>query len=482
MVEGMPDLGDMEPDAFRAAGHATVDWVADYLAGGHRYPVLAQVAPGDIRAALDPRAPERGAPMSDILADFERVLVPGLTHWNQPGFMAYFASSGSGPGVIGELLTAALNQQAMLWRTSPSATELEEVVLGWLRQLVGLPPEFEAVIYDGGSSSNLHGLAAARAAAIPDVRGNGMRGRRLRVYASEQAHSSVDKAVIMLGLGLDALRRIPVDHAFRLRPDALRAAMHQDLADGVLPMAVVATVGTTSTASIDPVPAIADLCAETGAWLHVDAAYAGPAAMLPEQRWIFDGVNRAESLFMNPHKWMFTPLDLSAFYCRRMDVLRGALALTPDYLGTCDPGTVKNLMDTGIALGRRFRALKLWMVLRHFGAAGIRSRVAEHIRLARTFASWVEADPDFELLAPPSLSVVCFRAAPRALDGAGGALDALNAALLDGVNRSGETYLSHTLLNGKMALRLSVGGIRTTEAHVARAWEILQQSVPTALD
>jgi aromatic-L-amino-acid decarboxylase len=281
----------------------------------------------------------------------------------------------------------------------------------------------------------------------------------------------------MLGLGLDALRKIPVDDAFRLRPDALRDAIHQDLASGISPMAVVATVGTTSTASIDPVPAIADLCAEESIWLHVDAAYAGTAAMLPEQRWILAGAGRADSLFLNPHKWMFTPLDSSAFYCRRLDVLRAGLALTPDYLETRDAGTVKNLMDTGIALGRRFRALKLWMVLRYFGAAGMRARVAEHIRVAQTFAQWVEAHPDFELLAPPSLSVVCFRAVPRGFGRDAARLEALNGEILDRVNDAGEVYLSHTRLGGKLALRLMVGHIRTTEAHVARAWEILQQSL-----
>uniref|UniRef100_A0A832I009 Amino acid decarboxylase n=1 Tax=Eiseniibacteriota bacterium TaxID=2212470 RepID=A0A832I009_UNCEI len=468
-------LGDMDAGDFRASAHALADWIADYFESGSRYPVLAHVSPGTIRAALDRQAPERGAPMSEILSDFERVLLPGVTHWNQPGFMAYFPSTGSGPGVLGEFLAAALNQQAMLWRTSPAATELEEVVLDWVAQLIGLPPGFEGVIHDGGSSSNLHALAAARAAVLPDVRQRGVANRNLRVYASEQAHSSVAKAVILLGLGLDALEEIPVDRSFRMRADALRAAIARDVARGVRPMAVVATAGTTSTGSLDPLPAIAGICRETGVWLHVDAAYAGAAAILPDHRWILEGADRADSLVLNPHKWLFTPLDLSAFYCRRMDVLRAGLALTADYLVTREPAAVRNLMDTGISLGRRFRALKLWMVLRHFGAEGLRARISGQIRLARRFASWVAADPGFEIVAPPSLGVVCLRVAPPGVED-DQALDALNAAVLDRVNRSGEVFLSQTRLGGRLAIRLVVGQLRTGEAHVARAWALLRDA------
>src|SRR5262245_63694888 len=400
-------LGDMDPLAFREAGHALVDWIAQYLHEGDRYPVLARVAPGDIRSRLPTTAPEDGDSMEEIFSDIERVLAPGLTHWNHPGFMAYFPSTGSGPGALAEFLTAALNQQAMLWRTSPSATELEEVVLGWVRGLLKLPSTFEGVITDGGSMSNLLALLAAREDAAPDIKAYGIAGRKetpiFTIYCTEHAHSSVDKAAIVLGLGQEAIRRIPVDDGFRMRAPALQEAIRADRIAGFRPLAVVALVGATSVSSIDPTPAIADICEREGIWLHVDAAYAGPAAMIPEYEWVFDGVARADSVIVNPHKWLFTPLDLSALYCRRMNVLRSALALTPDYLANKQSGAVTNLMDLGIQLGRRFRALKLWMVLRYFGAGGIRARISEHIRIAQQFAQWVSRDPDFELLAPAPL-------------------------------------------------------------------------------
>jgi aromatic-L-amino-acid/L-tryptophan decarboxylase len=474
-------LGDMDPLAFREAGHALVDWIAQYLQESDRYPALSRVAPGDVRSQLPATAPEEGESMEVIFSDFERILAPGLTHWNHPGFMAYFPSTGSGPGALAEFLTAALNQQAMLWRTSPSATELEEIVLGWVRGLLKLPSTFEGVITDGGSMSNLLALLAAREDAAPDVRAHGMAGRGeippFTIYCTEHAHSSVDKAAIVLGLGQGAIRRIPVDEGFRMRASALQEAIRADRRAGFRPLAVVAVVGATSVSSIDPAPAIADICEREGIWLHVDAAYAGPAAMIPEYEWIFDGVARADSVIVNPHKWLFTPLDLSALYCRRMAVLRRALALTPDYLENKQSGAVTNLMDMGIQLARRFRALKLWMVLRYFGAGGIRARISEHIRLAQQFAQWVSQDPDFELLAPAPLSLVCFRAAPRSLKDDDGGLDRLNEALLDWVNASGEIFLSHTRLNGRYALRLVVGHIRTSEAHVARAWRLLRETV-----
>ena len=467
----------MDPADFRRHGHALVEWIADYLAGAERYPVLPRVAPGDLRRALPAAAPEQGEPFDAIFADFERLIVPALTHWNHPGFFAYFAITASAPGVLAEFLAAALNQQAMLWRTSPAATELEEVALGWLRDLMGLPPSFEGVIYDTASIATLHALAAARQAALPDVRAQGL-GRSdasaMRVYCSEQAHSSVDKAVILLGLGHRALRRIPVDDRFRMRADALRDALAHDRVAGGMPMAVVATIGTTSTTSVDPVGEIAAICAREQVWLHVDAAYAGPAAIIPDYRPLFTGWEQADSVVVNPHKWLFTPFDLSAFYCRRMDVLREALAIVPEYLETAEGQRgVRNLMDTGVQLGRRFRALKLWAVLRHFGAAGIRARLAEHIRLAELFSRWVDVHPDFERVAPVPFSVVCSRARPRGGAETPAELDALNRRVLDAVNATGEVFLSHTQLNGAVVLRLAVGHERTTETHVARAWELL---------
>jgi len=459
---------------FRENAHFLADWIARYLDDPSRYPVLARVRPGEIRDALPRDAPERGEPFERIFADFERVLLPGVTHWNHPGFFAYFAITASEPGILAEFLSAALNQQAMLWRTSPVATELEEVSLGWLRRLIGLPDAFEGVIYDTASISTLHALAAAREIGVPDVRRAGLAGRAdlagVRVYCSEHAHSSVDKAVILLGLGQQALTRIPADAEFRMQAALLAEAIRADRAAGVIPLAVVATVGSTSSTSVDPVDAIARICEHERVWLHVDAAYAGVAAMVPGCEWILKGADRADSLVVNPHKWLFTPFDLSVLYCRRMDAVRQAFALTPEYLKTSEgEAGVRNLMDTGIQLGRRFRALKLWMILRHFGAEGLRGALAEHMRLARLFASWVDASDQFELAAPVPFSVVCFCLK-------GHRTDEDHSRLLDAVNASGDVFLSHTRLDGRYVLRLAIGNLRTAELHVRRAWDLLTES------
>ena len=468
----------MDTADFRRHGHELVEWIADYFEHVERYPVLSRAKPGDIRAALPSSAPEDGESFETIMADFERVLVPGLTHWNHPGFFAYFAITASPPGVLAEFLSAALNQQAMLWRTSPASTELETVSLDWLRQLIGLPDTFEGVIYDTASISTMHALLAAREAGVSDVRRRGLAGRGdlppVRLYCSEQAHSSIDKGVIAIGLGQTSLRKIPVDAAYRLRPDALREAISEDRAAGRLPIAVVSTVGTTSTTSVDPVAEIADVCASEGLWLHVDAAYAGVAAMLPSHAHILNGVERADSFVVNPHKWLFAPVDISVLYCRRMDVLRSAFSLTPEHiLRTPEAGQVKNLMDTGIQLGRRFRSLKLWMILRSFGARAIRDTLAEHIRLAQAFAGWVDAHPDFERLAPVPLSVVCFRWNPAGRTLSDAELDAANERLIERVNQTGDVFLSHTRLREGFALRLAIGHLQTTERHVQRAWDLL---------
>ncbi len=466
----------MDPATFRREAHRVVDWLADYFERPERYPVLARVKPGEIRAQLPAHPPEQGEPFDRIFDDFEQIIVPGLTHWNHPGFFAYFAITASGPGVLAEMLAAGLNVQAMLWRTSPSATELEELALGWLRELITLPAGFEGVIYDTASISTLHALAAAREAALPGVRRQGLAWRDIglpRVYCTEHTHSSIDKAVVTLGLGLDAIRRIPVDQRFAMRPDALAAAIGSDRAEGHVPIAVVATVGTTSSTSIDPVGPIADVCAPRRVWLHVDASYAGVMAMLPAWRHILEGADRADSLVVNPHKWLFTPFDLSAFYCRRMDVLRRAFSLVAEYLKTQEAAPVRNLMDTGVQLGRRFRALKLWMVLRYFGAEGLRARLEEHVRLARLFASWVDEDPAFERVAEVPFSVVCFRWHPPGRED-DAALDAGTERLLESVNATGEIFVSHTRLDGRYVIRLAVGNLRTTEAHVARAWTLFK--------
>jgi aromatic-L-amino-acid decarboxylase len=469
---------------FREAGHRLVDWIADYLEHSERYPVLAQVAPGEIMRALPSRAPEDPEPFDTIMADFERVLVPGLTHWNSPRFLAYFAITGSPPGVLADFLSAALNQQAMLWRTSPAATELEAVTLGWVRQLIGLPADFEGVIYDTASIATMHALVAARESALADVRARGLAGRtdlpRVAVYCSDQTHSSIDKAVITIGLGHESLRKVGTDDRFRMRVDALCNAIARDRADGILPVAVVATVGTTSTTSIDPVAEIAEVCARERIWLHVDAAYGGAAAMLPSHAHVLDGASTADSVVVNPHKWLFTPFDLSAFFCRRMDVVREAFSLTPEYLRTADSGGVKNLMDTGIQLGRRFRALKLWMVLRRYGAREIRDHIARHIALAQQFASWVDVHQDFERLAPVPFSVVCFRWNPAGHSWTESELDAKNEELVERVNKRGTVFLSHTRLRGKLALRVAIGHLRTRQEHIRAAWDALLEAVQRA--
>jgi aromatic-L-amino-acid decarboxylase len=426
---------------WREDGHAAVDWVFDYLERVEELPVLAQVEPADVRRSLPPSPPERAEPFADVLRDLDDVLLPGITHWQHPRFFAYFAATASEPGILAELLAAALNPVAFLWRTSPVSTELEAVALDWLAQLLGLPNGWHGHIEDTASTSTLAALAAARETT----------GRRV-VVCSEQAHSSVDKAARLLGL---ELRKTPVDDEFRLRPEAL------DLTDAA---AVVATVGTTSTAAVDPLPAIADACEAAGAWLHVDAAYAGSAWVCSELRDSQAGVERADSVVVNPHKWLFVPMDCSTLWSRRPEALRCAFSLIPEYLRTSDEAD--SLSDYGPALGRRFRSLKLWAVLRCFGREGLQARIREHVRLAELFESWIRDADGWELAAPRGFSLVCFR-----LD----ASDEANEALLERVNRSGTVFLSHTKLHGRYVLRLAVGNLRTTEADVRRAWEVLQR-------
>jgi aromatic-L-amino-acid decarboxylase len=473
----VPPAGDMPPEEFRRHAHAVVDWMADYLANVGDYPVLAQVRPGEVAARLPASAPERGEAVEAMLRDFRDVIVPGVTHWNHPDFFAYFAITGSGPGILGEMLAAALNTNAMLWRTGPAQTELEERTLDWLRQLLGLPRGFHGTIQDTASISTLVAIAAAREAAGLGIREEGMSGRdlpRLRVYASEEVHSSIDKAGITLGIGMAGTRRIPADEAFRMDPAALERAIEEDRAAGIHPLAVVATVGTTSTSSIDPVPAIADVCARQGVWLHVDAAYGGSAALAPELRHVLDGVERADSLVINPHKWMFVPIDCSILYSRRPEVIRRAFSVVPEFLLTPEGETVTNLMDFGPALGKRFRALKLWMVLRYFGAEGMAARIREHVRLAQQLAGWMRDEPGWEVMAPVPFSLVVFRHVPAGMDDA--ETDAHNERILAAVNATGRVFISHTRVRGRMALRLAIGNLRTTEAHVRAAWDLLRQT------
>src|SRR5688572_14707382 len=461
----------MKPDEFKQWGYRFVDWVADYLARPERVAVLSQVKPGDIRKQLPPRPPEGPEPFDLVIRDLERIIVPGLTHWNHPSFFAYFPNTGSEPGIFGEMLTAAFNVNGMLWRTSPAATELEEHVLDWLRQMLGLPDSFKGMICDTASRSTFHALAAARegfeGAPGRSVRDEGICGPGtavLRIYASEQAHSSVEKSAMALGIGRRGLAKIGTDSEFRMDVRALQAAIERDLREGVRPFAVVATVGTTSTTSVDPVARIADVCEKYRLWLHVDAAYAGTAAIVPELRFVLDGCDRADSFVANPHKWMLTPMDLSALYCRRPEMLKRAFSLTPDYLKTAEGDSVTNTMEYTLQLGRRFRALKLWMILRHYGVEGLRSVIREHIRLAKLFEDLVRRDARYEVVAPVLFSTVCFRLK---------AGEAETQAMIDRVNATGKAFISHTSLNGKLTARLAIGNGRTTEEHVRTAWDVI---------
>lgn len=477
MSHSPADTGDLPIDDFRREAHRVVDWMADYLATNSSLPVVPRIRPGDVSVQLPSSAPERPESVETILADFERIIVPGTTHWNHPGFMAYFAISASTPGILGEMLAATLDTNAMLWKTGPAATELELRVLDWLRQGMGLPDEWFGIINDTASISTMLALAAAREA-HPGlrVREEGMAGRpdlpTLRVYTSEQSHSSIDKGAITLGFGHRNVVHIPTDAEFRMRPDALSAQIAADRAAGMLPLAAVATVGTTSTTSVDPVADIAAICHRENLWLHVDASYAGVAALLPEMRHHFAGVEQADSLVVNPHKWLFTPVDISAMYTRRPEVLKRAFSLVPEYLITHEQDRVVNLMDYGVQLGRRFRALKLWFVIRAFGLEGLRSRLRHHCDLAQRFAQCVRDEPGWVVMAPVLFSLVCFRHAPAGLSPE--EADAANQRILDEVNSAGDVFLSHTKLNGRFTIRLAIGNIRTDWQHVERAWELLR--------
>lgn len=455
----------MSPEEFREHAHRAVDWMADYLAHVGELPVLSRANPGDLSRALPASAPDHSEPMDAILADFERLIPPAITHWNHPRFLAYFAITGSPPGIIGEMLTAALNVNGMLWKSSPAVTELEAVTLGWLRQWIGLPDEFFGIIYDTASISTMHAIAAARHMAQPESRTAGLRAN-LTVYCSEQAHSSIDKAVLTLGMGLDNLRKIPSDSRFSMDPAALERAILDDKAAGLQPCCVVATVGTTALGAIDPLPAIADTAERNGLWLHIDAAYGGSAAISESHRHVLDGAARAHSLVINPHKWMLTPVDLSAFYTRRPDLLRAAFSLIPEYLRTQDEPGVVNLMDYGMQLGRRFRALKLWFVMRYYGREGLAAIIERHCRDAAELAAWIEADPRFEVSAPVLFSLVCFRHR-------GG--DAINRRILEGINSSGTAFLSHTVLDGRLVLRAAIGNAATTIEDLRLVWEKVRE-------
>ena len=464
----------MDTEEFRAHAHAMVDWMADYLDRIEQRRVTPALAPGEIYAALPPQAPENAEPFEQIFRDFESVILPGMTHWQHPSFFAFFPANSSPPSVLAEMLTATMGAQCMNWATSPAATELEERVMEWLRDMTGLPPEFTGVIQDTASTATLCAVLTARERVTGfRVNSDGFPpGERFTVYCSSEAHSSVEKAVKIAGIGRSGLRKIPVDDRGAMLPDLLTQAVTDDLARGRTPLCVVAAIGTTGSTAIDPLAAIGEICRSFRIYLHVDAAYAGSALILPELRWMIEGIECADSFVFNPHKWLFTNFDCSAYFVRDSRELVRTFEILPEYLKTSEPAPVNNYRDWGIPLGRRFRALKLWFVIRTYGVSGLRDAVRRHIALAADVARAIAAAPDFELLAPVPLAAVCFRYRPEGVDNAE-ELNVLNASLLDTLNRTGKLYLSHTKLRGAYALRLVTSQTAVESRHVDRAWELI---------
>jgi len=464
----------MTPDEFRRHGRAVVDWIADYMERVESFPVVSRVAPGEIRSKLPAAPPSAGEPFDRMLDDVDRLILPGITHWQSPNFFAYFPSNNSGPSILGELLSAGLGVQGMLWATSPACTELETHVLDWLVAMLGLPAKFRSdgagggVIQDTASSASLCALLAARERATGFAANERGADGRLTAYASTQAHSSIEKAMKVAGLGRENLKLIGVDEKFAMRPDALARAIAEDRRAGKTPAFVCATVGTTSSNAIDPVAEIGQICREVGVWLHVDAAMSGTAALCPEFRWIQEGVESADSYCFNPHKWMFTNFDCDAFWVADRETLVRTLSVLPEYLRNqaTESGAVIDYRDWHIPLGRRFRALKLWFVIRHYGVEGLQRHVRRHVELAQELRSWVEKSDRFELAAPTPLNLVCFRHV-------GG--DAINRQLLEALNASGKLYLTHTTLADRYTLRMSIGQSGTEMRHVAAAWQAIEE-------
>jgi len=464
----------MTPEEFRRHGRAVVDWIADYYERIESFPVLSQVEPGDIRRSLPADPPEQGEPFEAILKDVNSVILPGVTHWQSPNFFAYFPANVSGPAILGDLLSSGLGVQGMLWATSPACTELETHVLDWLVDMLGLPDKFKSsgpgggVIQDTASGASLCALLAAREKATGFASNESGCEGRLVAYTSNQAHSSIEKAVKIAGLGSRNLRLIDVDESFAMRADSLTAAIAEDRSAGLVPCFVCATVGTTSSNAMDPLPQIGKICRDEGLWLHVDAAMSGTAALCPEYRHIHDGLEGADSYCFNPHKWMFTNFDCDCFYVADRAALIKTLSILPEYLRNkaTESGAVIDYRDWHIPLGRRFRSLKLWFVIRHYGVEGLRRHVKRHVELAREFARWVRESEDYELAVEPPLNLVCFRHR---------AGDEFNRKLMDALNRSGELFLTHTVLNDRFTLRFSIGGTNTRARHVSRAWERIRR-------
>ncbi|NIK72629.1 aromatic-L-amino-acid decarboxylase [Thermonema lapsum] len=465
----------MKTEAFRKHAHQLVDWMADYLEQIERYPVKSQSKPGDLLAQLPAQAPQKGEAFEDIFRDFEHKILPGITHWQHPSFFAYFPANSSPASVLAEMLMATLGVQGMVWETSPAATELEERMMQWLRDACGLPAHWHGVIQDTASTASLCAILSARerATGFQSNESGLYEQARLRIYASEQTHSSIEKDVKIAGLGKENLVYIDTDACYALRPEALRQAIEEDLRRGYHPMMVVANIGTTGSTAIDPLPAIAAIAKEYGLWLHVDAAYAGTACLLPEYRHIIEGIEHADSYVFNPHKWMLTNFDCSAYYVSDKETLLRTFSILPEYLKTGLEGQVNNYRDWGIALGRRFRALKLWFVLRSYGIEGLQKILRRHLALAQWFKQQVESHPDFELMAPVPLNLVCFRYHPQNIDDPN-RLNELNEALLRRLNASGKLYMSHTKLHGQYVLRLVCGQTYVQERHVQQAWQLIE--------
>jgi aromatic-L-amino-acid decarboxylase len=466
----------MHPDEFRRHAHELVDWMADYMARVGELPVTPPVAPGDVRRRLPASPPDVGEPFESLFEDFRELILPGMTHWNHPGWFAYFPGNNSAPSVLGEMLTATIGAQCMSWVTSPAATELEQVVLEWLREMVGLPGAFVGSIQDTASTATLVALLSAREHASGGASGlQGMSGAPvLTVHASREAHSSVDKGVKLAGYGLEHLRRIPTDSAYAMDVAALEQEIERDLAAGLRPACVVASIGTTSSTAVDPVPAIAAICRRYRIWLHVDAAYAGSAAIVPELRDRFAGWDLADSIVLNPHKWLLTNFDCTAYYVRDREALLSTFSLTPEYLRTTHDEQVVNYRDWGIQLGRRFRALKLWFVIRSYGVEGLRAVIRRHVALAGELARWVDEAPDFERMAPVPFGLVCFRYRPPGASEE--ELDALNERLLAAVNATGRVFMTHTRLGGRYTIRLVIGQRATERRHVEEAWRLIREA------
>ncbi|GAC1613321.1 MAG: pyridoxal-dependent decarboxylase [Vulcanimicrobiaceae bacterium] len=467
-------------DDFAKHAAGVMAWIERYLSDPRAYPVLSKSAPGEIVAALPPAAPEMPESFEQIFADFERIILPGITHWNHPRFFAYFSNTSAPVAVLAEALAAALNVNAMLWRTSPAATELEDVVLSWLRQLLGLPQGFHGIIYDTASIAGFTALAAARDACGLHIRDMGMSGRDvpvLRVYVTQHTHSHIEKAAIALGIGRANVIAISCDERYQMDPQALERKIQDDIEQGFRPMCIAGTIGTTSTTSADPIASLASIAKKHRVWLHVDAAYAGVAAMLPEFRSLFAGIEHADSLVVNPHKWLFVPMDLSVLYVRDPEGLRKTFSLVADYLMTSETD-VHNYMDYGLQLGRRFRALKLWFVLRAYGAQGVRDRLRAQIGFAQELAAWIEREPAWEISAPHPFSVVCFRYRPA--DASESEVGSLNAAIMEKVNASGKAFLSSTKIEGKNVLRIAIGNEGTSLDDVRVVWDLLRDAARNA--